>query len=328
MGRIGGFKPLPRPNIAVTKYADPERNEPDMSGVEIAESADQGVLLYMTDRQRQFVEVYLATWDVGTAARSVGYANNVARAQGRKLLENPFVRAEIQRRLDEKVMSADEVLTRLSRQGRGSMASFIDVTPQGPAFNFEKAAALGQLDLIKKMKIKTKVLVSTETNQRSGRRGETSAEESNTLDMTVLSIEVDFELYDSQAALKLMGQAHELFVEKRQIDGNVTLNIEYGNADDGGDSDDPTKTNIHQRRSIPAVNTNPLDRDDTDAEVGTFGNRLLEKLTRDNDMEDDDDGEDSLMSRIRQRELMDQRDPAEAFADKDAISADYSVDDD
>jgi hypothetical protein len=218
----------------------------------------------LLDRHQAFINHYLTHWDRRAAALVAGYGEEFAYEQGSHLLSKPSIRAEIQRRMDELVMSADEALVRLSKQARGSMADFIELTPSGPVFNFEKAEALGSMGLIKELKTKTKV-----ANVIPGKRkaGDAPGEEET---VVVEVMEIDFKLYDAQAALKLIGQAHNVFADRKEQTGTVRLVIEYGNTGDGSLSDDPQRpagsvgNGINTRKQIPIIGYNPMDLDDED----------------------------------------------------------------
>lgn len=110
-------------------------------------------------------------------------------------MKNVEIQTYIQSRLDEMVMSADEVLVRLSDQARATMTDFVTVDPvldeetgffDQCAIDLEKAQRLGKMHLIKKISFK-----------KTG---------------------IAIELHDSQAALKLIGQHHKLFSMRHSLD--------------------------------------------------------------------------------------------------------------
>ncbi len=156
-------------------------------------------------KRRAFVEHYLACWNASEAARQAGYAH--ADRQGHRLLKNVEVAKMIQDRLAELKLTADEVLKRLADQARGSMTDFLSIEEEvvdeeddgeepSPAkkstrthwsIDLAKAAAAGKLHLIK------------------------------SIERTRYGIRLD--LYDAQAALRLLGQAHGLFVDKHEHSG-------------------------------------------------------------------------------------------------------------
>lgn len=242
----------------------------------------------LTDRHRLFVEHYLTHWNPAKAAIAVGYSPATAVNTADMLLKKPQIRAEIQRRMSQAAMSANEVIARLSKQARGSLADFITITPDGPVFDFQKAQAAGQLDLIKELKTKTKVLtVSTSGKGAGGEEGVESA---------VLGVEVDLKLYDAQAALKLIGQTYDLFGDKKDIGGTITLRIEYGNSgtediNESGDAPNrlPRSTNIHGRKMIPVLGYNPLDDEDADETDAEGSDTFMPLDPRAGDDDDDDD---------------------------------------
>ena len=76
----------------------------------------------LTDKQRVFVEHYLACWNAAEAARRAGYSADSTRSIGSENLTKPDIRAAIARRLAELAMGADEVLARLSDLARATSA--------------------------------------------------------------------------------------------------------------------------------------------------------------------------------------------------------------
>lgn len=138
----------------------------------------------LTRKRQAWLEEYLKCWNATEAARRVGFAH--PNAQGPRLLLDVRMQEAIQVRLDELAMSANEVLLRLAEHARGTMEDFteiIELDDKGRStfiVSLSKAKRLGKLGLIKKL-----------TYTKDG--GYT------------------IELYDSQAALSLIGKHHGLF---------------------------------------------------------------------------------------------------------------------
>lgn len=135
----------------------------------------------ITRKRRSFIESYLKCWNATQAATVAGYKH--PRRQGSRLLSFVDIQEEIQRRLDEKCMGADEVLLRLAEQARADISEFI--TDHG-AVDWEAVGRNGYL-------IKRVV-------HNKGRNS-------------------SIELHDSQAALALIGKHHRLFVDRQEITG-------------------------------------------------------------------------------------------------------------
>jgi phage terminase small subunit len=139
----------------------------------------------LTNKQRAFIEHYLECWNATEAARKAGYQgnSNTLGTVGAENLLKPNIRRRIEERLKTAAMSADEVLSRLSRQARGDMANFINLELRGGKLDLEKAEKLGLLHLIKKV---------SWTKQGT-----------------------TIELYDAQSALEKLARVHGLFTERR-----------------------------------------------------------------------------------------------------------------
>lgn len=152
----------------------------------------------LSHKQQAFVDAYLTCWNASEAARQAAYAK--PGQQGHRLLKHVEIAAEIERRVADRAMSADEVLIRLAEHARSSIEDFADIAegiPNGLFLNFEKAKAAGKLGLIKKLKYNAQGYP-------------------------------EIELYDAQAALVQIGKALGLFTEQQEHSGEVTLRVVYG----------------------------------------------------------------------------------------------------
>lgn len=138
----------------------------------------------LTKKRRVFVEEYLRCWNAAEAARRAGYSERTARSQGQRLLTFVDVAAEIERRIQETAMSANEVLLRLAAQARGSIGDFVQIVNGTPIIDFSGAEAAGKMHLVKALAF--------------DKDGELSR----------------VELYDAQAALVHLGRYHKLFVDR------------------------------------------------------------------------------------------------------------------
>lgn len=160
----------------------------------------------LTDKERIFVDEYIKCWNGAMAARLAGYSAKTARQIAYENLTKPDIRAEIEKRLKDSAMSADEVISRLSTQARGSMDVFIAVNKEGFAsLNFSTAEAKAQLHLVKKIKTRrSRRVVGT------GRKAEKEQWEDDL---------VEIEIHDPQKALDMLAKYHQLYAEKGE-DGN------------------------------------------------------------------------------------------------------------
>lgn len=149
----------------------------------------------MTPKQRKFVTEYLQCWNASEAARRAGYTGK-ANVVGPRLLANVSISAEIQRKVDELAMSADEALIRLGNQARGSLEHFVSIGDEGQ-FRIDLNNPNADLSLIKKLKHKQ----STYFDKDGGK------ETTNTY---------EFELHDAQVALVYINKHHGLFEPKEQ----------------------------------------------------------------------------------------------------------------
>jgi phage terminase small subunit len=167
----------------------------------------------LTNKQRVFVEEYLSCWNATEAARRAGFAH--PNKQGPRLLVSVGIQAAVRERIQEKAMSADEVLLRLASMARGDMGDFLDVSSMGFQIDLNHAKETGLTHLIKKVKMRTQTTLNKE-----GVETETH--------------DIEIELYDAQSALVQLGRHYKLFTDKTDItsDGKaVTFRIVYDEHD-------------------------------------------------------------------------------------------------
>jgi phage terminase small subunit len=165
-------------------------------------------VLGFTGKQEAFITEYLRDFNATQAAIRAGYSEKTAYAIGHENLKKPEIAAEIQRRIAEKAMGADEVLLRLADHARGDMGDFLDITPMGFVIDVNKAQQAGKTHLIKKVKLRTQTSVSKE------------GIETETHDMEI-------ELYNAQDALVQLGRFHKLFTDKTEIKSDINLTVNW-----------------------------------------------------------------------------------------------------
>lgn len=146
----------------------------------------------MNGKRRVFIEEYLKCWNATEAARRADYA--YPNTQGPRMLVDVGIKAEIDRRISEIAMDADEVLTRWANQARGNIGPYLDFLDTGDFDDLKDT----NLDLIKKAKVNKKG-------------------------------EVTLELYDAQTALaqlgKNLGLADKTITLKleKEVDGILSI---------------------------------------------------------------------------------------------------------
>lgn len=152
----------------------------------------------LSGKKRRFVDEYFQSGLNATeAARRSGYgtsetSNNALSVQAYRLMNDPAVKAEIERRMEHYAMPATEVLARLTELARGDMGDFLN--REGNAFDLESARASGKTALIEKLRTVTHV---TEKSTRHT---------------------VDIKLYSALEALKQLGRFHKLWVDRIQTE--------------------------------------------------------------------------------------------------------------
>ena len=177
----------------------------------------------LSEKHLAFCEEYLQCWNQTEAYCRVypGSSREAAMRSASTLMRKHEVRAYLENRLRDKVMSSDEVLARLSEQARGSLEAFTFVNEDGFAyFDFGNQEAKDNMPLIKKMKTKRSRRV-----EGKGKDAEVWEDEF-----------IEVELHDAQKALELIGRHYKLFggeIEegaKLIVDGlAAVLDKVYGN---------------------------------------------------------------------------------------------------
>lgn len=153
----------------------------------------------LSPKHRKFCEEYLRLWNA-TDAYQAAYpksSRDSARRDGSRLLTNADILEEIQRRVEEITLSANEVLARLAEHAKIDYKDFLSVAANGDVA-LDMVKAEGKTHLIRR--------VSQRHTIRTTKDSQT--------DETVMSLE----LHDAQAALVQIGKYHKLFTDKVEHD--------------------------------------------------------------------------------------------------------------
>jgi phage terminase small subunit len=171
----------------------------------------------LTNRQRIFIEEYLTCWNASEAARRAGFTGD-ANTVGPRLLANVGIKAAVEARIQEKAMTADEVLIRLAEMARVNMGDFLtfeerEIRQDIPADD-EEAEDAEDLDDIEAQPEPEKRLVNAGINWEEVRRRGNLIKK-----ITPGRYGYTVELVDNQAALQLIGKHLQLFVDRTEITG-------------------------------------------------------------------------------------------------------------
>ena len=174
----------------------------------------------LTNKQKVFVEHYLQSWNGAESAAQAGYGKTKSRASLRAIasenLTKPNIKTEIERRLSEKVMAADEVLARLSFMAEGfDPAEYMELVEtytkdlKGVVY---VSGLQVKLDLERLREDGYSRLIKSVRNTANG---------------------PVFEFYDQQTSLKLVGEKHGLFDSEGGKPLPVNINVTIGKSEDG-----------------------------------------------------------------------------------------------
>jgi hypothetical protein len=106
----------------------------------------------LTPRQEAFIREYLVDFNATNAAHRAGYQGDrkTLSSIGSENLAKPAIQRRINHALAECAMSSREIVIRLARHARGSMADFISLTPDGDVqLDLQKALRCGAMDNVK-----------------------------------------------------------------------------------------------------------------------------------------------------------------------------------
>lgn len=154
----------------------------------------------LTNKQRLFIDYYLQSFNASDAARKAGYSEKTARQIGQENLSKPDIQGEIQSRLSEVHMSAEEALKLLADIARGDMALMMDVSSVGFNLDMQRAQELGLTKLIKRVKQKTTTFIAKKESEE---------------DREVTELEV--ELYDALGAIRDVLKVHGKFTDRVDV---------------------------------------------------------------------------------------------------------------
>jgi phage terminase small subunit len=173
----------------------------------------------LNNRQKLFVEEYLACFNASEAARRAGY-NGASDVVGPRLLVNVGIQEAIKKRIDEKAMSADEVLVRLADIARGDIADLMAVSTMGFTLELMTEDESGNKVVNPKTKLIKKIRQRVTTF--IGKKNDDEDRE---------VVDTEIELYSASDALALLGKYHKLFVDRTELTGadGQTLRVEYVN---------------------------------------------------------------------------------------------------
>jgi phage terminase small subunit len=151
-----------------------------------------------TSKQKAFVEHYLITLNGTEAARRAKYKgdDNTLGVVAYENLRKPKIRAEIDRRMKQLSLSAEETLYRITEHATGTMEDFLSGDDEwGYTLSLDKGKDAGKLHLVKKYK-ETEITIKGKDDY----------------ERTTLRREI--ELYPADGALDKLMRYHGLYNDK------------------------------------------------------------------------------------------------------------------
>lgn len=195
----------------------------------------------LSHKQRAFIDEYLIDFNATQAAIRAGYSEKSARAIGHENLTKPDIAAEIQRRVAERSMSADEAVMLMAEQARADVGDYLSDN--------------GEIDIAAMKAAKaTKLLRKVKRSVRRGVSKDGGAWENET---------VEVELLNQQTALDMIAKAHGLY--KQTVDHTIHGSLEV-TGDDIAVARQRAQAFEDELLAAPQVAKNvPIGADDADA---------------------------------------------------------------
>jgi phage terminase small subunit len=179
----------------------------------------------LTPKERLFVDFYLgeSRFNATDAARRAGYKgnDNTLSSVGYDNLRKPEIATLVDTRINEAAMSANEVLARLSDIASGKIADLMD---EEGRFDLKLAKQRKKDQLLKKLKIK-RFSKQVDSHAEGG-------EEKEIIETSLITEEVEFEMYSAHEALRDLGKYHKLFTDKTEHTGKDGGPIRITRAED------------------------------------------------------------------------------------------------
>lgn len=170
----------------------------------------------MNNRQKRFVEEYLVDFNATQAAIRAGYSQKTARSIASALL----TKLDISEAISERLMSADEVIARLTDIARGDIKDLMHISSMG----YELELLAKDDDGIFKVNPHTKLIKKIKQKVTTIMPRNQDGEEKEI-------VETDLELYSALDALALLGRHYKLFTDKTELTGldggDVVLRVIY-----------------------------------------------------------------------------------------------------
>lgn len=157
----------------------------------------------LTSRRRRFIAEYLIDLNAKQAAIRAGYSKKTAKEQAARLLTFVNVResidAALSKRIEKIELTADRVLTELSRMGFANMLDYIKTSPDGSAF----------IDLSKLTRQQAAAIQEITVDEYTEGKGDEAREVKRTR----------FKLGDKRGSLELLGKYLKLWTDKWEGSG-------------------------------------------------------------------------------------------------------------
>lgn len=193
----------------------------------------------LTPKEETFVENYLVTFNKRKAAEGL-YPSTLTRQQlcirGTRLYNKPHVQQAIRLRLDERMVSTNELLDRWAEQARAEYTNYI--LPDGTV-NVHQLIADGKSHLIKRIRhtrfgLDVEFYDAQKAQEMIARHYGLFDDSIRVKDAVVVTVRYADEVEESTPSLPVSDDSliDEDFIEEDLTDGSSFIDVEYEDEDD------------------------------------------------------------------------------------------------
>jgi hypothetical protein len=174
----------------------------------------------LSKRKRLFVEKYLECWIASDAAVAAGYSERSRWEMGRRLMKDPLVQEALRVRIEDQVMTADEVLVRLANQARGDIGQFFKISERWTQNPFATEEIIR--DEVRQVVVKGRNTEQTWYLVRSVVLDLEAVKDPNKSILIKKLVDnvkngLSIEIYDAQSALTQIGKVFALFKDNLDL---------------------------------------------------------------------------------------------------------------
>ena len=171
----------------------------------------------LTDLQKKFIKEYLIDLNITAAALRAGYSEKTAYSIGQETFNKPHIQAAIQKEMNKRArrteITADKVLEEYAKLGFSDVTDYLQVVTERILVGHDKETGepisdISQFVLMKDTKDIPPEKLAAISEVKQHKDGS-----------------ISFKLHDKRGALDSIAKHLGMFVEKKEITGNLEVGI-------------------------------------------------------------------------------------------------------